>query len=63
MHHAVLLTQTLIGTSLGKMHLPTHLDEDAFQAIQRHANDAELLNEWYQHNEQTNTYILRSDYR
>lgn len=55
--------QTLIGNSLGKLHLPTHLDEDLFKAIQRQANDTDLMNEWYQYNEQSNAYTLRKDYR
>lgn len=55
--------QTLIGNSLGKLHLPTHFDEDVFKAIQRHVNDVNLLNEWYQHNAEAHTYNLRRDYR
>lgn len=55
-------SQTLIGNSLGKLHLPAHFDEEVFKAIQRHATDVNLMNEWYQHNAEAHTYTLR-DYR
>lgn len=57
--------QTLIGNSLGKLHIPTQLDEDVFKAIQQHINtdDAALLNDWYRLNETTHVISLRADYR
>lgn len=59
------MLQTLIGNSLGKLHIPTHLDEDVFEAIQQHINtdDAALLNDWYRLNETTHCISLRTDYR
>lgn len=55
--------QTLIGNSFGKLHLPTHLDEDVFKVIQRHANDVNIINEWYKFDAETYKYKLRTDYR
>lgn len=59
------MLQTLIGNSLGKLHIPTHLDEDVFKAIQQHTNtdDAAILNDWYRLNETTHVISLRTDYR
>lgn len=60
MHHA----QTLIGNSLGKLHIPIRIDEDVFKAIQKYSStNVDLLNEWYQYNAEGHTYTLRSDYR
>lgn len=58
-----MLFQTLIGNSLGKLHLPIHLDEDIFKTIQRHTNDVNIINEWYKFDPETNKYKLRTDYR
>lgn len=59
------MLQTLIGNSLGKLHIPTHLDEDVFKAIQQHINtdDVALLENWYRLNETTHVISLRTDYR
>lgn len=56
--------QTLIGNSLGKLHLPTRLDEDVFKAIQKYSStNVDLLNEWYQYNDEAHTYTLNISYR
>lgn len=62
--HHTNLAQTLIGNSLGKLHIPIRLDEDVFKAIQKYSsNNVDLLNEWYQHNAEGHTYTLRRTYR
>lgn len=56
--------QTLIGNSLGKLHLPIRFDADVFKAILNYSSmNVDLLNEWYQHNVAGHTYTLRSSYR
>lgn len=57
-------TQTLIGNSLGKLHIPIRIDEDVFKAIQKYSTtNVDLLSEWYQYNAEGHTYTLRSSYR
>lgn len=72
LYEAQYFRQALIGDSVGRMCLPTHIDEDIFIAISAESSTTSeermLLNKWYTRSEvvpngRKGRYILKQDYR